>query len=109
MIVVLATTEDELSGARARLADLGMTGVEVMEPSDRRRLLVAPVEDESEGARVVAGLRAEGQLAVLRPAGGARLGAWTRHTRPVAIGDRLTRVFRLVGARPPRPVERGRT
>jgi ribosomal protein L11 methyltransferase len=62
-------------------------------PSDCRRLLLAPVDDESEGAHLVARLRAQGQLAVLRPTDGARLGAWTRHTRPIAIGERLTLCF----------------
>ena len=68
VILVLATTEDELSGARARLDDLGMTGVEVKAPGETRRLLIAPIDDESKGAALVGRLRAEGQLAVLRPA-----------------------------------------
>lgn len=94
MIVVLATTEEELPGATARLRDLGLTAAEVVAPSDGRRLLLAPVADESEGARLVGRLRADGQLAVLRPAGGAHLGTWTRHTRPIAIGGgRLTLCF----------------
>ena len=64
-----------------------------MAPSDVRRLLLVPVDNVSEGARLVARLRAEGQLAVLRPAGGAQLGAWTRHTCPITIGERLTLCF----------------
>jgi ribosomal protein L11 methyltransferase len=70
-----------------------MTAAEVVAPSDARRLLLAPVDDESEGARLVTRLRAQGQVAVLRPAGGARLGAWTRHTHPIGIGERLTLCF----------------
>jgi 2-polyprenyl-3-methyl-5-hydroxy-6-metoxy-1,4-benzoquinol methylase len=93
VIVVLATTEDGLPGARGRLRELGVTAAEVVAPSDVRRLLLAPVDDESEGARLVARLRADGRLAVGRPAGGAQLGAWTRHTRPIAIGERLTLCF----------------
>jgi ribosomal protein L11 methylase PrmA len=93
VIVVLATTEDELPGARGRLGELGVTAAEVVAPGDVRRLLLAPVDDESEGARLVARLRADGQLAVGRPAGGAQLEAWTRHTRPIAIGERLTLCF----------------
>jgi ribosomal protein L11 methyltransferase len=93
VIVVLATTEDELPGARARLRDLGVTAAEAVAPSDTRQLLLAPVDDEREGARLVARLRAEGQLAVLRPAGGAQLGAWMRHTRPMAIAEGLTLCF----------------
>ncbi len=66
---------------------------QVVAPSESRRLLLVPVDDEVQGARLVARLRAEGRLAVLRPATGARLESWVRHTRPVAIGDRLTVCF----------------
>jgi ribosomal protein L11 methylase PrmA len=90
VIVVVATTEDELPAARARL---GVTALEVVAPSETRRLLLAPVIDELDGVRVVARLRAEGQPAVLRPARGPQLDAWTRHTRPIAIGERLTICF----------------
>jgi ribosomal protein L11 methyltransferase len=93
VIVVVATTEEELSGARARLGELGATATEVVAPSDARRLLLTPIEDESDAARLVASLRAQGQLAVLRPAGGPQLGAWMRHTRPIVIEDRLTLCF----------------
>jgi ribosomal protein L11 methyltransferase len=93
VILVLTTTEDELPGARARLRGLGVTTAAVVAPSDARRLLLAPVDDGSEGTRLVARLRADGQLAVLRPAGGPQLGAWTRHTRPIAIGGRLSLCF----------------
>jgi len=93
MIVVLATTEDELPGARARLRELGVSSADVVAPSDARRLLLAPVNDQSEGAALVARLRAEGQLAVVRPGSGPALAAWTRHTRPIAIGARLSLCF----------------
>jgi len=93
MIVVLATTRDELPDAGARLRELGVIAEEVVAPSDARRLLLVRVDDESAAVRLVAVLRAEGQLAVLRPAGGAQLGAWKRHTRPIAIGDRLALCF----------------
>jgi hypothetical protein len=89
VIVVLATTEDGLPGARARLAELGLTSTEVMAPGDHRQVLLAPVNDQVEGARLVARLRAEGQLAVLRPAGGAPLGAWTRHACPTGGAERM--------------------
>jgi Ribosomal protein L11 methyltransferase (PrmA) len=93
VIVVLATTEDGLPRARARLAELGLISTEVVAAGDHRQVLLAPVSDQAEGARLVACLRAEGQLAVLRPGGGVRLEAWTRHTRPITIGDRLTLCF----------------
>jgi precorrin-6B methylase 2 len=93
VIVVLATTEDGLPEARARLRELGVTAADVVAPSDARRLLLAPVDDESEGPALVDRLRADGRLAVLRPGGGPALGAWMRHTRPVAIGARLSLCF----------------
>jgi ribosomal protein L11 methyltransferase len=93
VILVLATTEGGLPSALARLRELGVSVAEVVAPSDARRLLLAPVDDESEGASLVARLRADGQLAVLRPADGAALEAWTRHTRPIAIGQRLSLCF----------------
>jgi ribosomal protein L11 methyltransferase len=93
VIIVVATTEDELAHARARLVSLGLNPEQVVAPSESRRLLLAPVDDESEGTGLVARLRAEGWLAVLRPAGGAHLGTWDRHTRPIAISARLTVCF----------------
>jgi ribosomal protein L11 methyltransferase len=93
VIVVLATTEDELPDVRARLRELGVTAADVVAPSDERRLLLAPVADESAGARLLARLRAEGHMVVLRPDGGPQLGAWVRHTLPIAIGDRLVVCF----------------
>jgi len=93
VIVVLVSTEEDLAGARVRLQELDLTAKEIVAPSDTRRLLLAPVADESEGARVVSRLRAEGRPAVVRPAGGAQLGAWTQHTRPIAVGERLNVCF----------------
>jgi ribosomal protein L11 methyltransferase len=93
VIVVVAATEDEVPSAAARLRDLGVTGAEVVAPSDARRLLLAPVHDEARAAHLVALLRADGWSAVLRPAGGARLAAWTDHTRPIVLGSRLSLCF----------------
>jgi ribosomal protein L11 methyltransferase len=93
VIVVLATTEDRLSAARGGLDDLGVIAGEVVSPSDNRRLLLGPVADELEAARVVARLRGEGQSAVVRPAAGPQLEAWIRHTAPIVIDDRLTVCF----------------
>jgi ribosomal protein L11 methyltransferase len=93
VIVVLATTEDELPDDRTLLDSLCRTEVEVVSASEGRRLLLAPVGDELDGMRIVTRLRAGGRSAVLRPAGGPQLGAWISHTRPIAIGDRLTVCF----------------
>jgi ribosomal protein L11 methylase PrmA len=93
VVIVLAAGEDEVSGARAHLRDLGLTVAQVLAPGETRRLLLVPVDDESAGGPVVAHLRGEGRCAVLRPADGIRLEAWTNHTCPVAIGGKITLCF----------------
>ena len=93
VIVVLATTARELSRAEACLKELGGDPVDVVAPSDRRRLVLAPVGDESEGARLVGGLRSKGFPAVLRPSGGPQLDGWLSHTRPIAVGAQLAVCF----------------
>ena len=93
MIVVVATTEDDVAGVRARLGERGVGAVQVVAPSDARRLVLAAVDDEWEAERLAAALRAEGESAVTRPDGGARLEAWMRHTRPITFGERLSVCF----------------
>ena len=93
VVVVVATTRDELPEASAHLRELGVIAGRVVAPGDARRLVLASIDDESEAARLVAVLRAEGWLAVLRPASGAQLGAWNRNTRPIVVGERLTVCF----------------
>ena len=93
MVIVVATTEDEVAGVQARLHRSGAGPVRVVAPGDTRRLVLAAVGDEWEAERLAAALRAEGRSAVTRPDGGARLEAWTRHTRPVTFGERLSVCF----------------
>jgi ribosomal protein L11 methyltransferase len=93
VIVVVATTKDEAAGVLARLHQSGTGAVRVVAAGDTRRLVLAAVADESEAERLAAALRAEGRSAVTRPDGGARLEAWTRHTRPVTFGERLSVCF----------------
>src|SRR5262245_21753418 len=90
MIVVVAATEDEVAGVRARLGGRGVGVVSVAAPSDTRRLVLAAVNDEWEAERLASALRAEGKSAVTRPDGGARLAAWKRDTRPITFGERLS-------------------
>jgi ribosomal protein L11 methylase PrmA len=90
VVIVVATSEDQLPAAMACLRGLGLAAQEVLAPSDARRLLLVPVHDQQAAAPAVSRLRAEGWMAVLRPPGGAQLEAWTEHTRPVAISERLT-------------------
>jgi ribosomal protein L11 methyltransferase len=89
VIVVVATTADEVAGVQARLGEDGMRSVRVMAPSDARRLVLGSADDDGEAERLATALRAEGQLAVTRPDGGARLEAWMRHTRPITFAARL--------------------
>ena len=89
MIVVVATRE-EVAGVRARLGELGVRDVQVVAPSDARRLVLAPVDDEWEAERLAAVLRDEGRLAVTRPDGGPRLAGWMQHTLPITFGERLS-------------------
>jgi ribosomal protein L11 methylase PrmA len=88
--LVLATAEDDLPRVEARLAELGVTVTEVVAPSEARRLVLAPLGDEAEAEGLVSVLRAEGEVAVLRPSGGAPLEGWRQHTRPIQIAGRLT-------------------
>jgi ribosomal protein L11 methyltransferase len=95
VIVVLATTEDGLPEAKEQLAALGLPveGLATQAPSDTRRLILIPTDDDAQAACLVARLRAEGRHAVMRSEAGPRLDSWVRHTEPVAVGDRLTICF----------------
>src|SRR3954454_6608177 len=93
VMVVVATTPDELLAVRARLAQLGAPTADVVAVSEVRTLVLAPVEDESEAERLVATLRAEGWLVVARPEDGVRLEAWLQHTRPLVFADRISVCF----------------
>ncbi len=93
VIVVVATTEDELPAVRARVGERGVGAVQVKAAGDARRLVLAAVDDEWEARRLAAALRAEGRSAVARPDGGTRLEAWRRNTRPVTFGEQLTLCF----------------
>jgi ribosomal protein L11 methyltransferase len=93
VIVVVATTEDELPAVRARVGERGLGAVQVKAAGDARRLVLAAVDDEWEARRLAAALRAEGESAVARPDGGARLEAWRRDTRPITFGDQLALCF----------------
>ncbi len=93
VIVVVATTEDEVAGVRARLDEHGVGATHVVAPSDARRLVLATVDDEWEAAHLASALRAEGKSAVTRPDSGPRLEAWMHDTRPITFGERLSVCF----------------
>jgi ribosomal protein L11 methyltransferase len=92
VIVVIATTEDELAGVRARVDERGEV-VQVVAPGDARRLVLVAVDDEGEAEGLAAALRGEGTPAVARPDAGVRLEKWMRDTRPITFGERLRVCF----------------
>jgi ribosomal protein L11 methylase PrmA len=92
-VIVVATTEDRVAAVRARLVALGAGELTVTAPTDHRRLVLATMADEWAAERAVTALRMDGELAVARPDGGARLEQWQRHTRPMTFGDRLSVSF----------------
>ncbi|HEY4609899.1 MAG TPA: 50S ribosomal protein L11 methyltransferase [Ilumatobacteraceae bacterium] len=89
----MATTPGGVAAVSARLWKLASQSVEVLAPSETRRLVLARVEDEWEAERVVAAVRSNGHLAVTRPDEGVRLEAWMRHTQPLTFGNRLSVCF----------------
>ncbi len=89
-MIVVATTDDDLVRVRNRLQELGARPVGVAAPSSLRRVVLAAVDGETDGFAVVASLRAEGEMAVIRPDGGAALKKWLQHSRPVDFGGRLS-------------------
>ena len=93
VIVVVATTVEDVAGVRARLVVLGVRAVRVVAPSDARRLVLAAVDDEGEAERLAVALRDEGKLAVTRPDGGPRLEGWMQYTLPITFGERLSVCF----------------
>jgi len=92
-VIVVAATEDTVARTRDRLRALGVTDVQVAAPSAARRLVLATVTDAWEAERIVAALRAAGELAVSRPDSGVRLEEWRRHTAPRTFAERLTLAF----------------
>jgi len=95
VIVVVATTEDDLAAAQGSLAERGvdLSLVQVVAPTETRRLVLATVDDEWEAHELVSALRADGRSAVTRPDGGARLEGWMRHSRPMVFGEQLSVCF----------------
>jgi ribosomal protein L11 methylase PrmA len=92
-VIVVATIDSEIASVRARLGELGAGVLGIVTPTDRRRLVLATANDESEAARVAAVLRSEGWMALTRPDGGARLLAWMHHTAPITFDQRLSVCF----------------
>ena len=90
MVIAVATSVRDLVGVCNRLRGLGARPIEVVAPSDTRRVVLASVDDEQSVAGLVASLRAEGEMAVARPDRGPPLQAWLRDTRPATFGARLT-------------------
>jgi ribosomal protein L11 methyltransferase len=93
VVVVIAVDADQLADVRAGLDDLGFGAVQVVAPSQARRLVLVTVDDECKAERLAAALRAEGNVAVARPEGGPQLDEWMRHSSPIVVRKRLSVCF----------------
>ena len=89
-MIVVATTDDDLARVGDRLQELGARLVGVAAPCSLRRVVLAAVGGEVDGAGVVASLRAGGVMAVIRPDGGAALQRWLQDSQPLIFGGRLS-------------------
>lgn len=89
-MISVATTQAGLAEVCEQLRSLGVDPVEVVEPSDARRVVLAFVADGQSAAGLVASLRAEGVVAVTRPDGGTTLQKWLHDTLPITFGKRLS-------------------
>ena len=93
VIVVVATSAEEVPAVTARLAALEAGPVDVVDPGGARRLVRTRVDDPWRAERITAALRDDGRIAVTRPVDGVRHDAWVEHTRPVDVGARLRVCF----------------
>ena len=93
MILVVAAGANDTADICARLDQLGAGAPSIAAPSERRRLVLATVDNPAEAGRVAELLRDEGYAAIARPADGPALEAWMRHTQPIRVGGRLTVCF----------------
>ncbi|MEQ8839568.1 MAG: 50S ribosomal protein L11 methyltransferase [Acidimicrobiales bacterium] len=88
-MLAVATTADRIDALIRRLCDFGLLAAEHRAPGEARRVVVARLDDESTSESAAVALRAEGWMAVTRPAEGPALAAWHSATRPVVIADRF--------------------
>lgn len=88
-MLVVATSPSDLERVQTRLVELGARIDAVVAPAERRRVVVSSVPVASTESIAVL-LRAEGEMAVARPDGGAAGAAWHRNTTPVTVADRVT-------------------
>ena len=89
-MIVVATTDDGLASVRDLLQELGARSEGVAAPSSLRRVVLATVDDDTDATAVVASLRAEEVMAVIRPDGGAALQRWLQDSQPLIFGGRLS-------------------
>jgi ribosomal protein L11 methyltransferase len=92
-VIVVATVEPDVDDVCSRLGAAGVVHTRVVAPGARRRLVLGCLADEWADERLVAELRGESLIAVIRPDSGARLAGWHEHTRPITFGDRLSVCF----------------
>lgn len=89
-MIVVATNDAGVEAMTARLAE---HSTQLVSPGGTRRLLLVSVADPWTEERLVAALRDDGIVAVVRPDGGPRFDAWQAHTEPLMFGERLSVCF----------------
>jgi ribosomal protein L11 methylase PrmA len=89
VLVAVRAGEVESVVEQLRGAEPGPLGLDVGPVARGRALVSASFAAESHAAALVAGLRAGGRRATLRPPGAGRLAAWDHATQPVVVGSRL--------------------
>jgi ribosomal protein L11 methyltransferase len=93
VVIVVATVESDVGQVRTRLAAAGVAHTRAIAPGAHRRLVLGCLADEWAAERLVADLRGEGLIVVIRPDSGARLAGWHEHTKPITFGERLSVCF----------------
>jgi ribosomal protein L11 methyltransferase len=89
LLVVVAATGSSAGRAATELRRGGATSIEQRDFGADRILVYGGPLDSGPAASLAAALRDRDWPADVRPSGGGHLSAWTAHTRPVVIDDRL--------------------
>ena len=93
VIIVVATSAEQVAATSDRVRAGGADELAVIAPGGARQLVLGSVDDAASAELLALQLRDEGILAMARPDHGPRLAAWREHTAPVRFGDRLSVCF----------------
>ena len=88
-VVALAARSEEVAMVAGSLRSRSSGRPTFVSLGRGRSVLHLDFDDEAPARALVAELRGDGWAAVLRPGGGGHLAAWTAHTAPVVVSDRL--------------------